>query len=79
MTTHKHPIGEQTHKTIVEIEALAGTIRLEIHLATMELKDRWKELEPRVAAAKKASEDALEELATSLRSLKDALSSKHKS
>ena len=34
---------------------ISDEIRLEIHLASMELKDRWRELEPRVQQAERAA------------------------
>ncbi|MFI5302885.1 MAG: hypothetical protein ACHREM_32750 [Polyangiales bacterium] len=78
MTTHAHPVGDQAHRTIEEIEALAGTIKLEIHLGTMELKEKWNELEPRVQAARRISVEAANDLLSSVRALRNALAAKRK-
>ncbi len=44
------------------IRRTAEEIRLELHLANMELKDAWKKLEPRIDSVEKLAEDALEDL-----------------
>lgn len=41
-------IREELGKLRSEIEELAGEIRLKIHLASMDVKDSWNEVEPRI-------------------------------
>jgi hypothetical protein len=54
-------IRSELDKNLEQLHALLGEVRLKAHLAKMDVKDRWRELEPRVAAvveqaAKSASE-----------------------
>jgi hypothetical protein len=40
-----------------EMKMLRDEIRLDLHLAGMELKDRWRELEPKVLEAERRAEE----------------------
>ena len=41
-------LKEELSKLKGELEALAGEIRVKIHLASMDVKDTWNEVEPRL-------------------------------
>jgi len=78
MATTHHSVSDQLQKTLNDAKQLADEIRLEIHLGTMELKDRWAELEPQVWKVEQASREAAIELVARLRKLREALAAKKK-
>ena len=59
-TTKK--LGSELEKNVERLRALRDEVRLKAHLAKLDVKDRWNELEPRVAAvveqAAKSASDA---------------------
>ncbi|HZU83783.1 MAG TPA: hypothetical protein VE987_12735 [Polyangiaceae bacterium] len=75
-------LNAELEKNLAQLRALRDEVRLKAHLASMEVKDSWRELEPRLGAimdqaAKSASEvsrkavteaiQALEKLRASIR------------
>lgn len=63
-----------------QLAALRDEVRLHAHLGSMELKQKWSELEPRfheaeqlVAEATQASRAALQDLVRRYRELRDAI------
>lgn len=42
-----------------QLHQMADEIRVKVHLAGMEAKDKWAELEPRLSAYEKKAEDAV--------------------
>jgi hypothetical protein len=46
----------QTEETIDELRKLRDEIRVRIHLAAMDARDVWRELEPRVTRVERAIE-----------------------
>lgn len=68
--------------TMDELRKLAGEIRVQLHLASMDAKDKWnRELEPKLYSFEKnmerevsaVSHDALRELRGAFRSFRDSL------
>lgn len=62
------------------LRTLRDEIRVDVHLAGMELKDRWRELEPRMRDAERLAEDvsdvavqALDDVVERFRSFRDTL------
>lgn len=58
----------ETNKNLDRLRALRDEIRVKAHLAKMDAKDRWKELEPKVTAlvdeADKGTMDLTREVVT---------------
>ena len=79
------PSGRHSVKDVLtELETLRDEIRVRIHLAGMEAKDSWNELEPRLTALEAQAKDARDqathavketatELVASLKKLRDRL------
>ncbi len=44
-------IRAELDKNLKQLQGLAEEVRLKAHLAKMDVKERWRELEPRVTAA----------------------------
>jgi hypothetical protein len=74
METAPNPIRLELREIVTQIKRLAGEIRLQIHLGTLELKKAWDELEPKLAEAdllaEKSSEEAYQAVRDMLRKLK---------
>jgi hypothetical protein len=71
---------EQIRNRMDELRTIRDEIRVDLHLASMDLKDEWRELErqlPEPAAAleqlKGATSEALDRLAVELRRFRDRL------
>jgi hypothetical protein len=71
---------ERTRNRMDELRAIRDEIRLDLHLATMDLKDEWRKLErelPEPAAAlhqlEEATAESLDRLAGELRRFRDRL------
>lgn len=81
MTTEPHRLREALHDGLSELQRLRDEVRLEIHLAGMEAKERWWALEPKVLDAEQRfarevnemSRVALERLIDQVRKLRDML------
>ncbi len=80
-TEKKSPaLKKQLEEGRTQLLALRDEIRLHVHLGGMDLRDRWAELEPRVAEAERyagevteASRAAMQDLVKRFRELSDAL------
>ena len=78
-TTKK--LGSELEKNVEQLRALRDEVRLKVHLARMDVKDRWHELEPRVSAvveqaarsASEASRTAVDEAIHALEKLRSSL------
>lgn len=72
---------ERLHDSFEELKTLRDEIRLDLHLAGMDARDEWKEIEKRlpdartVDAIKTATKDALETLTKELRMFRDRIRS----
>jgi hypothetical protein len=44
-----------------ELKAMADEIKLQVHLGSLEAKEKWAELEPKIQAASTATGDAITE------------------
>jgi hypothetical protein len=64
------PIQAQLRDTLSQLARLRDEVRVQAHLAGMDAKKAWDELEPKLAEADRLAEKASEE---SLRAAKDAL------
>ena len=67
-------------ESLGRLKTLRDEIRVDIHLAGMEARDKWKELEPVVRDAEKLAEDvtdvsqrAMEELVEKFRGFRESL------
>ena len=49
-----------------QLRQMADEVRVRVHLAGMEAKDRWAKLEPRLHAYEKKAEDAVGQVADEL-------------
>jgi hypothetical protein len=68
------------HKNLGKLETLRDEIRVDLHLAGMEAKDKWKELEPKFREAERLAEEAseasrraMEEMVTHFRQFRESL------
>jgi hypothetical protein len=67
-------------KSLDHLHLLRDEVRLQLHLAGLEAKDRWNKLEPKIEAveqaaaeATEASRDAVKEAITSLKEFRSSL------
>ena len=73
----------ELNKRVEELQALRDDLKVRIHLASMEAKDAWNELLPKLEQAEKLAEGAvvdtaktaLDDLIGSLKQLRDKLGS----
>jgi hypothetical protein len=68
----KTPLRE----TIDELERLRDEIRVNAHLAAMDAKDRWHELEPQLEKAEHAAREVLQDVLQRARAVRDAVKGK---
>ena len=68
------------HERLEHLRALRDEIRLEVHLGGMELRERWRELEPTMRDAERlagevsdVARDALDETVARFRAFRDAV------
>ncbi|MBL8718520.1 MAG: hypothetical protein JNL79_21245 [Myxococcales bacterium] len=81
MMTDTHRLKETLHDGLSELQRLRDEVRLEIHLAGMEAKERWWTLEPKILDAEQrfarevneVSRAALERLIGQVRTLRDTM------
>jgi hypothetical protein len=73
-------LKQHLHDSMGLLKTLRDEIRVELHLAGMEAKERWKKIEPRFEEAEKfavaathASKQALENTVETFKSFKDSL------
>jgi hypothetical protein len=74
-------VGAELEKNLAQLSALRDEVRVKAHLAKMDVKDRWRELEPRIAAvfeqagksASEASHAAVDEAIQALKKLRASL------
>jgi hypothetical protein len=57
-TTPPHEVRKDVREALDELERLRDTVRVRVHLAGMELKRKWDELDRRFLAARDAVRDA---------------------
>lgn len=68
-----HGLKEKSAHAAENIKRTADEIKLEIHLAGMDLKDAWRRLEPRIAMVEKLAEDAVMDLDKKVTELRNNL------
>jgi hypothetical protein len=61
MQTSNNPIQAQMRNVVAELRKLRDEVRLQLHLANMDAKKAWDELEPKLAEADRLAENATEE------------------
>lgn len=70
MSEHeKSQLREQFDDVRNEMEKIAGDIRVKMHLAGMDAKDKWKELEPKLHDFEVRAEKATEKVSAELNDL----------
>lgn len=71
-------VTSQVNKSLDELRQLRDEIRVRLHLAGMEARERWNELEPRLSDAEVRVREATEAAADAARAtLNDALKAFH--
>ncbi|HSP79476.1 MAG TPA: hypothetical protein VLQ93_13150 [Myxococcaceae bacterium] len=77
---NEQQMREWMNENLDRLKVLRDEIRVDIHLASMEAKDKWKELEPVVRDAEKLAEDvsdvsrrAMEELVEKFRHFRESV------
>jgi uncharacterized protein YPO0396 len=80
MATTRHELRQEIERSLEELQTMRDEIRVRMHLASMEAKDKWNELEPslekieeQIKEATQKFHDSLAELKTAFRSLRDKL------
>ncbi len=61
MQTTNNPIQTQMRNVVAELRKLRDEVRVQLHLANMDAKKAWDELEPKLAEADRLAENATEE------------------
>jgi hypothetical protein len=75
-------LKQSLHEAVAELETLRDEIRLNLHLAGMDLRDEWKDLEKRLPdrqsalRMKDATREAVDSLTRELRAFKQRLRDK---
>lgn len=79
--TEGEDLRHQIRHRLEELQRLRDEIRVDMHLASMDAKDKWRELEPRVRDVEtmakditEASRKALQEVLDSVRRFRESLS-----
>ncbi|MEW5853844.1 MAG: hypothetical protein AB2A00_34025 [Myxococcota bacterium] len=77
---NKEELKRRTDEALNNMRRIRDEIRVDLHLASMDLKDRWTELEPRLAQAEKLAEEisdtsrkAVEEVVAKAKELRNAM------
>jgi len=77
-------LKHQLQRGLDELRRLRDEIRLEIHLGSLEAKEKWEELEPRIRDVETMAKDisnasrrAVQEVVDSLRRFRESLSPPH--
>lgn len=70
-------VQQGAKERLERLQTLRDEIRLDLHLAGMDLKDRWRELEPKVLEAERRAEEvggkALDELVQRLLAVRETM------
>lgn len=79
-THHEVPpsVRRSIHATLGEIQTLRDEIRVRVHLAGMDAKARWDELEPRLQALEAEAKEATTTAAVALRETASELLASYK-
>ena len=51
-------MNEELQKMLEDVKKLRDELKVKVHLASMDVKDTWKKLEPRVEELQKQARDA---------------------
>ncbi len=77
---NEQQVREWMNENLGRLKMLRDEIRVDIHLASMEARDKWKELEPVLHDAEKLAEDvsdvsrrAMEELVEKFRHFRESV------
>lgn len=77
-------LKHQIQRGLDELRKLRDEVRLELHLASMEAKERWDRIEPRIRDVETMAKDistasrrALQEVIDSVRRFRESLSPPH--
>jgi hypothetical protein len=72
MVDDKEEVGRQLEAILAELQTVRDEIRVRIHLAGMELRDKWKELEVRVEEIERRRPEATQKVRDAAADLRDA-------
>jgi chromosome segregation ATPase len=80
MNPSTEQIRQQLHDSLQSLRTLRDEIRVDLHLAGMEAKTKWRELEPRLEEAERfarevseTSRTALDEILAKFRAFRESL------
>jgi hypothetical protein len=62
-------VREGVDDAVYELQRMADEIRVKIHLGSMDAKDTWKKLEPKLGELEKKSEQVVERTGAELQDL----------
>ena len=68
----KEDLRSQVSGLLTELQTIRDEVRVRIHLAGMDLKDTWKEIEPRLEAFEQQSSEATHKIRDGAVELRDA-------
>ena len=75
---HEHTVKERFDQRCAQLKTLRDEVRVKLHLAEMDAKDRWKELEPEIEHAiskvEGATGRALDQVIQKIEKFNDSLS-----
>lgn len=81
---HDDDLRNQLQRGLDELRRLRDEIRVDMHLAGMDAKDKWRDLEPRILDAEnmakdisEASRKAVQDVVDSIRRFRESLSPPH--
>jgi F0F1-type ATP synthase membrane subunit b/b' len=72
MATIGHEIRQELERSLEELQTIRDELRVKVHLAGMEAKDKWKELEPNLEHAEDELKDAARKFRDALADLKSS-------
>jgi hypothetical protein len=80
MSDPRKNLDEQIRRSLADLETVRDEIRVNLHLAKMDAKDKWNALEPHIEDAKALAREAttaarkkLDDLARRARAVRDAI------
>ena len=69
----KEEFREQIEGLLTELQTIRDEVRVRIHLGGMDLKDTWKEIEPRLEELERQGAEATQKLRDKAAELRDAV------
>ncbi len=73
MSDEENKVRAQVDDVLGELQRMADEIRLKVHLGSMEAKDEWKEIEPKLHELEKEADRMVNRTTEELKDLGDDL------